>query len=95
MCTSLRVKDSILHGEKEGSSFAEISKQGSARSMVSFDEYIIKLYETGMIEENTANAYASRKDIVGRGIDTIKSSRGEATSEIESLELDRGYRRST
>ncbi|MCK5542129.1 MAG: PilT/PilU family type 4a pilus ATPase [Desulfobacterales bacterium] len=95
MCTSLRVKDSILHGEKEGSSFAEIIKQGSARSMVSFDEYIIKLYETGMIEENTANAYASRKDIVGRGIDTIKSSRGEATSEIESLELDRGYRRST
>ena len=94
MCTSLRVKDSILHGEKEGNSFAEIIKQGSARSMISFDEYIIKLYETGMIEENTAHAYASRKDIVGRGIDTIKSSRGEATSEIESLELDRGYRRS-
>jgi len=93
MCTSLRVKDSILHGEKEGNSFAEIIKQGSARNMVSFDEYIIKLYETGMIEENTAHAYASRKDIVGRGIDTIKSSRGEATSEIESLELDRGYRR--
>ncbi len=94
MCTSLRVKDSILHGEKEGNSFAEIIKQGSARSMISFDEYIIKLYEAGLIEENTANAYATRKDIVGRGIDTIKSSRGEATSEIESLELDRGYRRS-
>ncbi len=93
MCTSLRVKDSILHGEKEGNSFAEIIKQGSARSMISFDEYIIKLYETGLIEENTAMAYATRKDIVGRGIDTIKSSRGEKTSDIESLEMDRGYRR--
>ncbi len=93
MCTSLRVKDSILHGEKEGNSFHEIIKQGSARSMISFDEYIIKLYENGLIEENSAHAYATRKDIVGRGIDTIKSSRGEATSEIESLELDRGYRR--
>ncbi|MCP3900955.1 MAG: PilT/PilU family type 4a pilus ATPase [Desulfobacteraceae bacterium] len=93
MCTSLRVKDSILHGEKEGNSFAEIIKQGSARNMISFDEYIIKLYETGLIEENTANAYATRKDIVGRGIDTIKASRGEATSDIESLEMDRGYRR--
>jgi twitching motility protein PilT len=94
MCTSLRVKDSILHGEKEGNSYAEIIKQGSARSMISFDEYILKLYESGLIEENTANVYATRKDIVGRGIDTIKSSRGEATSDIESLEMDRGYRRS-
>ncbi|MCK5312356.1 MAG: PilT/PilU family type 4a pilus ATPase [Desulfobacteraceae bacterium] len=93
MCTSLRVKDSILHGESEGNSFVEIIKQGSARSMISFDEYIINLYEQGLIEENTANAYATRKDIVGRGIDTIKASRGEATSDIESLELDRGYRR--
>ncbi len=95
MCTSLRVKDSILHGEKEGNSFAEIIKQGSARNMISFDEYIIRLYENGLIEENTANAYATRKDIVGRGIDTIKASRGEATSDIESLEMDRGYRRNT
>ncbi len=94
MCTSLRVKDSILHGESEGNSFVEIIKQGSARSMISFDEYIIRLYENGLIEENTANAYATRKDIVGRGIDTIKASRGEATSDIGSLELDRGYRRS-
>jgi twitching motility protein PilT len=93
MCTSLRVKDSILHGESEGNSFSEIIKQGSARSMISFDEYILNLYETGLIEENTANAYATRKDIVGRGIDTIKSSRGESTSDITSLELDRGYRR--
>ncbi len=94
MCTSLRVKDSILHGESEGNSFVEIIKQGSARSMISFDEYIIQLYEKGLIEENTANAYATRKDIVGRGIDTIKASRGESTSDIGSLELDRGYRRS-
>ena len=93
LCTSLRVKDSILHGESEGNSFSEIIKQGSARSMISFDEYILKLYETGLIEENTAHAYATRKDVVGRGVDTIKSSRGESTSDIESLELDRGYRR--
>ncbi|MCK5100694.1 MAG: twitching motility protein, partial [Desulfobacteraceae bacterium] len=93
LCTSLRVKDSILHGESEGNSFSEIIKQGSARSMISFDEYILKLYETGLIEENTAHAYATRKDVVGRGVDTIKSSRGEATSDIESLELDRAYRR--
>ena len=40
---------------------------------------------------STAMAYASRKDIVGRGVDTIKSSRGESTTQIDSLEIDRGY----
>jgi twitching motility protein PilT len=36
-------------------------------------------------------AYASNKAIVGRGIDKVKSSRGETTTDIKDLELDRGY----
>jgi twitching motility protein PilT len=28
---------------------------------------------------------------VGRGIDSLKSARGEATSDIDKLELDRSY----
>jgi twitching motility protein PilT len=36
-------------------------------------------------------AYASRKGIVGRGIDTVKSSRGEATTDIEDLSIDTTY----
>jgi twitching motility protein PilT len=59
--------------------------------MISFDEFIVNLYEAGKIDENTAMAYGSRKDIVGRGLDRIKSARGESTSGIQSLEIDRGY----
>lgn len=90
--TNLRVKDSILKGESEGKTFHDIITAGKAQDMVSFDEYIITLFEEGKISEDTALSYASRKDIVGRGLDSIKSARGQATTKIETLEIDRGYR---
>jgi twitching motility protein PilT len=91
MGSNLRVKDSILHGESEGKTFYEIMQAGKAFGMTTFDDYILSLYEQGAITEEVAMAYASRKDAVGRGLDTIKSSRGEATTEIDSLEIDHGY----
>jgi len=36
-------------------------------------------------------AYASRKAIVGRGMDMVKAGRGEATTDIEHLEVDKQY----
>jgi twitching motility protein PilT len=36
-------------------------------------------------------AYASHRGNVGRGIDMIKSSRGETTTDIGKLEIDRAY----
>ena len=91
MASNLRVKDSILNGESEGKTFNDIIIAGKAQDMVSFDEYIISLYEEGKITEETAMSYASRQDIVGRGLDSIKSSRGETTTRIDSLEIDHGY----
>ncbi len=61
--------------------------------MITFDDYIVNLYEKGYITEETAMAYASRKGIVGRGIDSVKSARGEATTDIEHLEVDVDYRK--
>jgi twitching motility protein PilT len=60
--------------------------------MVTFDEYIVSLYADGKIDETVAMAYASRKDMVGRGVDSIKSARGESTTQIDSLEIDRSYK---
>ena len=89
--TNLRVKDAILHGESEGKTFYEIVQAGKAFGMVTFDDYILKLYEKGFITQETAMAYASRKDILGRGIDTVKSIRGEATTDIQDLKVDLEY----
>jgi twitching motility protein PilT len=89
--TNLRVKDSILHGESEGKTFYDIIQAGKAFGMVTFDDYILGLYEKGIITQETAMAYASRKDVLGRGIDSIKSVRGEATTDIEDLQVDLDY----
>jgi len=56
-----------------------------------FDHFIVGLFEKGLVSEETAIGYASRRSIVGRGIDLVKSSRGESTSKIDKLEIDMGY----
>ena len=93
MGTSLRTKDVITHGESEGKTFIDIIQQGKAFGMVTFDNCIVDLYERGMITEDTAKAYASNRSNVGRGIDAIKNSRGEKTTDLEKLEVDRSYGR--
>jgi twitching motility protein PilT len=92
--TNLRVKDLILHGESEGKTFYDIMEASNAFGMITFDQHIIGLYEQGLITQETAMGYCSRKGIVGRGIDSIKSARGEATTDIGKLEIDRGYTKS-
>jgi twitching motility protein PilT len=89
--TSLRVKDAIMNGESEGKSFYDMMQAGAAFGMTTFDDHIVRLYELGLTTEETALAYASRRGIVGRGIDSLKSARGEATSDIDTLEIDRNY----
>jgi twitching motility protein PilT len=89
--TSLRVKDAILNGESEGKTFYDIMEAGNAFGMVTFDQHLVSLFEQGMITQETAMAYASHRGAVGRGIDMIKSARGEATTDIGKLEIDKAY----
>jgi twitching motility protein PilT len=89
--TNLRVQDTILNGESEGKTFYDIMETSGAFGMVTFDQHLVGLYENGQITQETAMAYASQRGIVGRGIDSIKSSRGETTTDIEKLEIDRTY----
>ena len=91
MGTNLRVKDAILHGESEGKTFHEIIQAGKPFGMVTFDDYIVDLYGQGLISEETAKAYATTRGVVSRGIDSVKSSRGQATTDIGKLEVDRTY----
>ncbi|MDL1964715.1 MAG: PilT/PilU family type 4a pilus ATPase [Deltaproteobacteria bacterium] len=93
MGSNIRTKDTILNGESEGKTFYEIIQAGKAFGMLTFDDYIVNLYKKGYITEETAMAYASRKGIVGRGIDSLKSARGEITTDIEGLEVDMDYRK--
>jgi len=93
LCTNLRVKDAILNGEAEGRTFYDIMETGTAFGMTTFDQHLIALFEQGSITQETAMAYASHRGVVGRGIDMIKSARGEATTDIGKLEIDKTYSR--
>jgi twitching motility protein PilT len=93
MGSNLRVKDTILHGESEGKTFYEIIQAGKAFGMITFDDYIVELFSQGKISEETGKAYASNRGIVGRGIDSVKSSKGQATTDLGKLEVDKNYGR--
>ncbi|MBF0451893.1 MAG: PilT/PilU family type 4a pilus ATPase [Candidatus Magnetomorum sp.] len=95
MGNNLRIQDAVLNGESEGKTFYDIIRDGKAFGMTTFDDYIISLYEKGRISEETAMAYCSRKGIVGRGIDQVKSLRGETTTDIEDLSVDLDYNKPT
>jgi twitching motility protein PilT len=88
---NLRVKEAILQGESEGKTYYEMMQAGKPFGMTTFDDHIIGLYEQSLITQDTALAYASNKAEAGRGIDKVKSARGEATTDIKDLELDRTY----
>jgi twitching motility protein PilT len=89
--TNMRVQDTILHGESEGNTFYDIMETSRAFGMTTFDHHLVGLFEEGQITQQTALTYATQKGIVGRGVDAIKSSRGETTSDIDKLEIDLGY----
>jgi twitching motility protein PilT len=61
--------------------------------MMTFDDCIIELFEKGLITEETSIAYASNRANVNRGVDLIKKGRGERTSTIGTLEVDKSYGR--
>lgn len=89
--SNLRVQDAILNGESENKTFYEIMTHGDAYGMWTFDQHIIRLYKERLITEETAMAYASRKAVAGRGLDTIKATRGEKTTDIAGLAMDGEY----
>jgi twitching motility protein PilT len=93
MGSNLRVKDTILNGESEGKTYYEIIEGSRPFGMMTFDQCIVDHYRGGKISEETAMSYASRKGVVGRMIDSVKSERGEKTTEIEGLRIDEQYGR--
>ncbi|HTD66948.1 MAG TPA: PilT/PilU family type 4a pilus ATPase, partial [Candidatus Limnocylindria bacterium] len=82
MGASLRVKESVIFGESEGKSFHEIIEASYTFGWRSFDQSCLDAYENGIITEDTAVLYCSKRGQVQRGIDNIKKKRGENTTEF-------------
>lgn len=91
MGSNLRIKDAIEHGESEGKTFYEIIEASGSFGWRTFDMTMMELFDQGQITEETALLYCSNKGVVTRGIDKIKKTRGEKTSDLTGLSLDMEY----
>ncbi|HYR44070.1 MAG TPA: PilT/PilU family type 4a pilus ATPase [Terriglobia bacterium] len=91
MGNNLRVKEAIEHGESEGKTFYEIIEAAGSFGWKTFDMAILELFEHGLIVEETALLYCTNKGVMTRGLDRVKKSRGETTTNLSGLSLDVEY----
>ena len=93
LANTIRTNELIVNGEQEGKTFYDIQDVGDPYLMMTFDQALLRSYEQGIIIEETAIAYSTRKSVVQRGIDQLKQKRGEKTSDVQGLRLDADYNR--
>jgi twitching motility protein PilT len=87
MGSNLRTKETIVQGESEGKSFYEIIESSQSFGWRTFDFSAFEAYEQGLITEETALLYCSKRGPVMRAIDNLKKSRGETTSQLNGLRM--------
>jgi twitching motility protein PilT len=90
MGSNLRVKDSIIHGESEGKSFYEIIEANYPFGWRHFNHSCLEAWEKGIITEEVALQYCSKRGPLSRAIDNIKKTRGEPTTSVVDLRLKTG-----
>jgi twitching motility protein PilT len=87
MGSNLRTQETIRLGESEGKSFYEIIEASQPFSWRTFDFSVLEAYERGIISEETALLYCTKRGPVLRGIDNVKKTRGESTTTMNSLRM--------
>jgi len=87
MGASLRTKETIQQGESEGKTFYEIIEASYPFGWRTFDHAALEGFEQGLLTEETAMLYCTKRSVVARGIDNVKKQRGDATSDVSSLRM--------
>jgi twitching motility protein PilT len=87
---NLRTEETVRMGEIEGKTFYEIIEASHTFGWRTFDHACIEAYEKGIITEETALLYSTKRGVVARSIDNIKKERGEITSTLGSLKMKPG-----
>jgi twitching motility protein PilT len=85
--SNLRTKESVQMGESEGKSFYEIIEASYTFGWRTFDSAVLEAFEQGLITEETALLYCTKRGTVTRGIDNIKKTRGESTTDVSNLRM--------
>jgi twitching motility protein PilT len=84
MGSSLRTRETIVYGESENKSFAEIIEAGSSLGWHTFDQSIVEAYKAGTVDEETALVSCSNKGKVRRELDLLQKQRGVSKEQAPS-----------
>src|SRR5260221_3913661 len=84
---NLRIQETVRLGESEGKTFYEIIEASYTFGWRTFDQACVEGFEKGIITEETALLYCSKRGVVSRNIDNIKKERAEITSTVGSLKM--------
>ena len=79
----------ITMGESEGKTFYEIIEASYTFGWRTFDQACLDAYDQGLISEETALLYCTKRGPVTRGIDNIRKRRGESVTGMEGLQLQK------
>jgi twitching motility protein PilT len=90
MGSNLRTQESIRLGESEGKTFYEIIEASYPFGWRTFDNACLDAYEQGIITEETALLYCTKRSVVSRGIDNLKKARGEMANSAGMLRMKPG-----
>ena len=90
MGSNLRTQETIRLGESEGKTFYEIIEASYPFGWRTFDNACLDAFEQGLITEETAMLYCTKRSVVSRGIDNLKKSRGEMTHSAGLLRMKPG-----
>ncbi|MDR1084455.1 MAG: PilT/PilU family type 4a pilus ATPase [Deltaproteobacteria bacterium] len=88
MGSSLLIKDIITNGETPDKTFYGAVESMRPLGFQTFDQHILDLFSQKVINEETARTFSSRKNIMARGIDTLKAAAGESIYDINDLTLE-------
>jgi twitching motility protein PilT len=87
MGANLRTQEAIRLGESEGKTFYEIIESSYPFGWRTFDHACMAAYEAGIITEETALLYCTKRSVVSRGIDNVKKARGEMSTTMGALRM--------
>jgi twitching motility protein PilT len=90
MGANLRTQEAIRLGESEGKTFYEIIEASYPFGWRHFDAACLEAYEHGLITEENALLYCTKRSVVSRGIDNVKKVRGESTTDVGALRMRSG-----
>ena len=87
MGSSLRTRETLLYGEGENRTFQEIIEAGSTLGWHSFDQSLLRAFESDLISEETALLFSTHKNKMGRDLEMAKKLRSPVDEEPSGLKI--------